>query len=106
MYKGRLYFSDTSEQTREAALNRSVELASEVGFSGATILRTVGLWNGDTEPGFVLEILHPVKSLLRVRVEQVAALLALEYKQESVLVTLETIDSAVLVAVDGTVESV
>ena len=101
MYKAKLYFSDTDEQTREAAISRSAELVSEVGFHGATITRTVGIWNRSTEHGFTLEIVHPYKIDLEYSAQIIARRLALEYEQESVLVTVETIVSAVLVSADN-----
>ena len=101
MYKAKLYFSDTSEQTREAAISRSADLVSDVGFHGATITRTVGVWNRSTESGFTLEIVHSYKIALEHSAQVIARRLAIEYEQESVLVTIETIVSAVLVSADG-----
>lgn len=105
MYKAKLYFSDTSEQTREAAISRSVDLITDASFNGATITRTVGVWNGVTEPGFTLEIVHSFKTILEPSVQVIARRLAFEYEQKSVLVTIETIISAVLVSSDGNCES-
>ena len=101
MNKAKLYFSDKSEQTREAAISRAVELANEAGFSGATITRTVGVWNGETEPGFTLEILCPNP----YKVYRIGSTLAFEYEQESVLVVFSDVRSAVLVNARGEVNS-
>ncbi len=106
MYKATLYFSDSDKDTREAALARVIELGEDVGFEVGTINKTIGIWNGAREPGFTYMVLHPVRTILEPKAEQIAARLALEYIQASVAVELEQILSARLVSPDGTSESI
>ena len=105
MYKATLYFSDRNKDTRDAALARVIELGNDVGFAGATITRTLGIWNGNIEPGFTYSVLHPVRAILESSTEQVAAHMALEYEQESVLVELEAVSSARLVSANSESET-
>ena len=107
MQKAKLYFSNNNEQTREAAISRAVELALDEGFSGATVTRTVGVWNGNTEPGFTFEIIQPThaRTSLHDKVEAIAIRLALEYSQDNVLVVFGTVQRAILISADGSVAS-
>ena len=105
MYKATLYFSDTSEQTREAALAFAVKLTCEAGIAGATLTRTVGVWNGVTEPGFTLEILHPVLAILALKAESIASDLTAEFDQEAVLVSFIEVARAALISANGDTEA-
>ena len=97
--------SDTSEQTREAALTFAVKLTCEAGVAGATLTRTVGVWNGVTESGFTLEILHPILAILTLKVESIASDLTAEFNQEAVLVSFVEVERAVLVSANGDTEA-
>ena len=107
MKSTKLYFSDKSEQTREGAISRVIELLADVGFPGETITRTVGVWKGETEPGFVCEVLRPTVSPYNrtetTKLQTIAGRLASEYSQESVLLTEQDVDSTSLVLANGNV---
>ncbi len=93
----KLYFSDKSEQTREGAISRVVKLLSDNAIVGGTITRTIGIWRGETEPGFMLEIISSTPSM-KSHFESIARRLVLEYSQNSVLMSTQDITSAVLVS--------
>lgn len=94
--RGRLYFSDGSRRQTHLAWKTVAEESHEFGISGATIYRTMGIWKGTTEFGFVLETLDhigPESFLsLKCQLEELAESLRAQFSQESVLVTVEAVD--------------
>lgn len=91
--RARLYFSDISQKQCRLAASYAIDELPKLGIAGATIYETKGVWNGETEYGFVLETLqaHSTNSL-RVAFEELAELLRSEFNQTSVLVTVEVVD--------------
>lgn len=83
-----LRFSDSDERTVDAALDSALSTLARHGVN-ATATRTIGLWNGERENGFLVETITPGDDEHDVfRLYQgVAAGLARTYAQESVLVT-------------------
>jgi len=94
--KGKMYFSDKKAAVRAAAQWYAIQHAPEVGIAGATIYRTMGIWNGVAEFGFVLETLSPIGPeaflSLKSQLTELAELLRAQYNQTSVLVTVDVID--------------
>ncbi len=94
--RGKLYFSDSALKQTLAARDTAIEELAELGIAGATIYSTKGIWNGETEYGFVLETLNPIGPevflSLRVQLEELAESLRYQYQQTSVLVTVEMVD--------------
>ena len=101
--RGKLYFSDESLAQRDIALDYTVARLSEHGIARATITKTIGVWNGETEYGFELETLTPSAPMtsspsvtLQIQLEELAELIRSEFKQTSVLVTVETVQGALV----------
>jgi hypothetical protein len=82
-----LRFSDSDERTVDAALDSALSTLARHGVN-ATATRTIGLWNGERETGFLVETItaDDERDVLRLY-QGVAARLALAYAQNSVLVT-------------------
>ncbi len=92
--RGKLYFSDKSRSQRALALEYLYGELASAGIAGATITRTTGVWNGETEFGFELETLGHVgvgTETLQIQLEEIAESLRKEFNQTSVLVTVETV---------------
>jgi hypothetical protein len=102
--RGKVYFSDTSAIVRDAAMETCVAELAELGIAGATMYQTDGIWNGETEFGFVLEVLNPLdgtvtldggsaaSSPTRYQLTELAQVLRIKYQQTSVLVTVEVVE--------------
>jgi hypothetical protein len=90
--RGKLYFSDESVFQLELAIEYTVRYLSAFGITGATITRTIGVWNGGTEYGFELETLTSFEgTTLQSQLEELAESLRSEFHQTSVLVTVEQV---------------
>ena len=95
--RGKLYFSDESDVKRDIALDYTVTRLPAHGIAGATITKTIGIWNGDTEYGFELETLtSSLRALLQIQLEELAELIRYNFDQTSVLVTVETVQGALV----------
>ncbi len=104
MIRGKLYFSDNNPETLAFAQSQCIRDLVDVGIDAATIYPTTGVWQGDTEPGFVVEILEPKGDIRsRNRLDStlctIARDLATTFGQQSVLVTVERIESSLFTLV-------
>jgi len=114
--RGKLYFSDDSQEqmvlARETAIAELAELGTSLSrqrldkgimyrIAGATVYTTSGIWNGETEFGFVLETINPIIGpeaflSLKIQLEELAESLRAQFNQQSVLVTVEVVDGDVV----------
>ena len=108
MIRAKLYFSDSKSDVVAAAKRAAlVELAAN-GIDAATITASTGVWNGATEPGFVLEVLDDTRRPTTVRFTElsrklkiVARTIAYLFGQESVLVTVERVEASFTLVTPG-----
>lgn len=83
----KLFFSDNDGDKAQAAEREAVARFKVTSIQAGTIYHTTGVWEGETEHGFVFETItdNPVFVLRQTR--SVARELAREFGQQSVLVT-------------------
>ena len=93
MIRGKLYFSDNDPEVLSAARSQVIRELRLANIPGATLYPIDGVWNGELERGFVLEVLRDSGAIgLEVQLESIALGLVVSYSQDTVLVTVETVD--------------